>query len=172
MPDNDEEIRQPSKTPGDLSWERASSKALFSRTATKSVTESAREERDEKFAAFNDVRLEAKKKVYNLTPVVLEDYKEDLKQDRGVRRYLSWFVFGLVVFWLCAVGVIIFSTGKGWLNLDARVLVALTVGATVSIVGLLATVLGYFFTKKDEQIRVYDKLFQIMLDNESSDREE
>ena len=176
MTDRDDQgkpyLTGPSKLPNDREYERlaAAEAAQLGRRLSRSDAPEAKDigvaESRKGFDRYNQARLDAKTQVVQMTPQLLNDYKNQLKEEINARRNYSYAVFIFVTAWLAFVAVVIVLAGSQMLLLGSNVLVALTTGATVSIIGLLGTVITYFFTKSNEQIKLYKELFQAMIDEE------
>lgn len=175
-------IFQPSKLPGDREYEkaRAEQRRLFEPSKPPTNKKSGEAEAR---AGYRTERLNAKTQVLKMIPDLLTEYRESLGKDETKRDEYSRVIFRLVLGWLIVVVVLTvlsqtsveFQTGSNTWSLDFAlsdaVLVALISGAAVSLIGLLGTVISYFFTRSQEQVSLYNGVFKAMLDDEKSNEE-
>ena len=77
----------------------------------------------------------------------LDEKLEGLRQDRQQRKEYAGKIFYLVCAWLGVLALAMLLTGFRCMALSDAVLIALTGGATISIIGLMVIVANYLFPK-------------------------
>ncbi len=75
---------------------------------------------------------------------------EDLKQNRAERKKFATLLFMLIIGWLIAIGIVLFSQGLGFFiawkfSLSESVMLALIGGTTINVLGLFLVVVKYLF---------------------------
>ena len=81
----------------------------------------------------------------------------------GVRKRLVWWVYGLVVVWLAFVAALVIMNGApSGFELTDSILDSLITSSTIAIIGLLATVVTYYFTDRGIVKQVYGDLIDYL----------
>ncbi len=174
--DNPDErlLFRPSPVPGEREYEKAQQEAkeLYGVSDPEAVSEEEH---------YRRKLFVAKSEVADMIPRLLRQYEIDLKQEETERKRYSARVYRLVLWWLGIILALIVLSNASFhqsfftprfslhFSLNASIIIALITSATAGLIGLLATIISYFFTKSREQISLYDGLFKAMLNDESAE---
>lgn len=165
---------RPSSIPGEREYERAreEAKQLYGEPDPEAVSEEDH---------YRKKLFLAKSEVAEMIPRLLRQYEAVLQKEESERQNYSDKVYKLVLWWLGIILSIILLSNAGFkqsfftprfsihFSLDPNIIIALITSATAGLIGLLATIISYFFTKSREQISLYDSLFKAMLSEKGHD---
>jgi hypothetical protein len=96
---------------------------------------------------------------------LLKTYNQSNSEARNARVWLSTTVFWLVTGWLAAVILLVTASGIfPAFDVDDRVLIALITGASVSVVGLLAAIVAYYFNQAGHTTAIYRQIIDRVME--------